>query len=135
LQLKVRLAAGPLRGRQQHLVELARVEDVADRRGAVGIADDRLAQLEPGPAQAGRGALGTAEGIGPAAGEVDRLGGVARGQRRDQQRVGDLAPAGVPAQRGNELRVLVGAGGNDQRLLSSVVIVCVHLGLLWSGRW
>jgi len=71
LQFQLRLPAGPLRGRQQHLVEVAGVEGVAERRGAVGVADDRLAQIEPGLAQRLSRPLGAAQRLRPAGGEVD----------------------------------------------------------------
>jgi hypothetical protein len=151
LQFELPLAPGRPRGHQQDLGELAGVERVAERRGAVGVADDRLAELEPGPAQRPRRPLGAGERLRPAGGEIDRLLVLAGGQRRDQQRVGDGAATGVAAQLGDQSRVLGGAGGDDQRLpaialpvaaiallvaaivLLVAVIVDLHLGLL--GRW
>jgi hypothetical protein len=131
LQFELRLSTGPLRGRQQQLVEVAGVQRVAERSGAIGVADDRLAQLEAGLAQPPRSALGAGQRIRPAGGEVDRIVTVARRQRRDQQRVGGCPVAGVPSQGTHQLRVLGGAGGDYKRLL---VFVHLHLSLLW-GRW
>jgi hypothetical protein len=130
----MRLAADPLRGGQQHLVEVTGMKRVAERRGAVGVANDRLAQIDPSCAQRPRRPLGATQRRQPAGGEVDGLV-LARGQRRDQQRVGDGAAASMAPQLGDQSRVLGGAGGNDQRLPVILVLVDLHLGLLRGGDW
>jgi hypothetical protein len=132
LQFEMSLAGAVLlRRRQQHLVEVAGVDGIAERGGAIGVADDRLAQVEPGLAQAPDGALGPGQRVRPAGREVDVLAPLPRGQRRDQERVGGGPLASVAAQRCEQLRVLGGAGGDDQRLLG--VLVLLHLGLLRGG--
>jgi hypothetical protein len=122
LQFQLRLATGPLRGRQQHLVEVAGVQRVAERRGAIGVADDRLAEVETRIAQPARRTLGTGQGVRPTGGEVDRVVAIAGRKSRDQQRVGGGMSAGVASQGTDQLRVLGGAGGYDERLLGVVVV-------------
>ncbi|HYC80514.1 MAG TPA: hypothetical protein VEB65_01930 [Solirubrobacterales bacterium] len=141
MQFNLRLAAGLLRRGQQRLVELAGVQRVAERRGAIGVADDRLAQVEPGLAQAPRRPLGAVECRRPAAREVDGFAGIAGRQRRDQQREAGRALAGVAAQGADQLRVLGGAGGDDEGLaalgvivVALRVVVVLHLSAsFWGG--
>jgi len=131
LQFDLRLTARPLRGGQQRLVELARVQGIAERGSAIGVADDRLAQLEPGLAQLPRRPLGDPQRRRPAGGQVDRFAAVAGRQRRDQQRVDGGALASVAPQGADQLWVLGGAGGDDKRLAAIRVVVDLHfLGLL-----
>jgi hypothetical protein len=134
LQFEVRAGDGAIgRGRQQDLVEPPRVRRVADRRGDVGVADDRLAQIDPALAQPPRRPLGPAQRVRPAGREVDRSAAVAGWQRRDQQRESAGTPAGVAPQGGEQLRVLRRARSDHQRLPRFVerllVFVDIHLGL------
>lgn len=103
------------------------MQRVAERRSAVRVADDRLAQVEPRLAQPPRRPLGAVERRRPAAGEVDGLALGAGRQRRDQEREGGGALAGVAAQGTDQLRVLGGAGGDDEGLAALRAVVVLHL--------
>jgi hypothetical protein len=126
LQLQVRPGSKPFRAGQQHLVELPRVQGITERSGAIGVADDRLAQLEPGIAQPPRRPRGALERSRPAGRQVDPGATVLR-QRRHQQGEGGRPLPGLTPQSTDQLRVLGGAGGNYQRL---VLLLVLHLGLL-----
>lgn len=103
------------------------MQRVAERGGAIGVADDRLTQVDPRLAQPPRRPLGAVERRRPAGGQVDPRPAVLRWQGRDQQRVGGGVLTRLPPQNTNQLRVLGGTGGDYERL---VLLLVLHLGLL-----
>lgn len=103
------------------------MQRVAERGGAIGIADDRLAQIEPRLAQLSHRPLGALERRRPAGCQVDPHPAVLGRQRGDQQRVGGGTLPGLPPQGADQLRVLCRASGDYERL---VLLLVLHLGLL-----